>query len=229
MLCACNDAKSGCFFCACANAQQKSEKRKRKTKLDNRFNWAHFPFTPITKIQCFFLALATFFFRNIDQNKTKKEQKTKKGLKIIKNSKCDCTDDADDASSACPNSESRSSVLLRSCDDESRDRFTFSFERLRSRPRNAAAAAKMVGSRFLMPAASRSGLMPCCARYKSMLFIRFCGGGGVKWLFDRRSSEMSHGTDVDVCRWWCNVYLCDRRWSVSIKKRDKIEIRTITE
>lgn len=30
-----------------------------------------------------------------------------------------------------------------------------------------------------------------------MLFIRFCGGGGVKWLF-RRSSDISHGTDVDV-------------------------------
>lgn len=47
---------------------------------------------------------------------------------------CDCTVDAED-SSACPRSESRNSVLLRSCEDESRDRFRFSFERFRSRPR----------------------------------------------------------------------------------------------
>lgn len=139
------------------------------------------------------------------KNKTEKITNKKK-IKKKTNRKCDCTDDADDASSACPNSESRSSVLLRSCDDESRDRFTFSFERFRSRPRNAAAAAKILGSRFFIPAGSQSGLMPCCARYKSMLFIRFCGGGGVKWLF-RRSSVMSHGTDVDVCRWLVNVYL----------------------
>lgn len=110
--------------------------------------------------------------------------------------KSDCTDDADDASSACPRSESRNSVLLRSCDDESRDRFILSLERLRSRPRSAAAAAKIDGS-SVFNAGSQSGLMPCCARYKSTLFIRFCGGGGVKWLF-RRSSDMSHGTDVEV-------------------------------
>lgn len=45
------------------------------------------------------------------------------------------------ASSACPNNESRSSALFKSCDDESRDRFKFSLDRLRSRPRYAAAAA----------------------------------------------------------------------------------------
>lgn len=109
---------------------------------------------------------------------------------------CDCTDEADEASKACPKSDSRNSDLLRSCDDESRDRFTFSFERVRSRPRYAAAAASNGSTFFNDGAASMSGLMPCCARYKSMLLMRFCGGGGVKCF--RRSSASSHGIEVEV-------------------------------
>lgn len=159
----------------------------------------------------FFFALETFFSCDLKTKRKKFNKQTKNREKNENkrktNSKCDCTDDADDASSACPNSESRSSVLLRSCDDESRDRFTFSFERLRSRPRNAAAAAKILGSSvFKLDASLMSGLMPCCARYKSMLFMRFCGGGGVKWLF-RRSSVISHGTDVDVCRLVVEIFI----------------------
>lgn len=40
------------------------------------------------------------------------------------------------------------------------------------------------------------GLIPCWARYRSILLIRFCGGG-VKCC--DRSSGNSHGKDVDVC------------------------------
>lgn len=104
-------------------------------------------------------------------------------------------------SSACPNSESRSSVLRsRSCVDESRDDRLWSFMRTRSRLRSplrkwwAAAAANNGCTSFSEP--SRSGLMPCWARYKSALLMRFCGGG-VKWLV--RSSGNSHGNDVEVC------------------------------
>lgn len=221
-------------MCVCVRKCTTEKKRKRENEKPNwiyRFNWAHFPFTPITKIQYFFFVCGTgdvcfskYWSEQNEKNNKRKKSDHSKIKKIKTNSKCDCTDDADDASSACPNSESRSSVLLRSCEDESRDRFTFSFERLRSRPRNAAAAAKMVGSRFLMPAASRSGLMPCCARYKSMLFIRFCGGGGVcKWLF-RRSSVMSHGTDVDVCRVVMFIYEWGDRFFFPQKKETKSKL-----
>lgn len=106
-------------------------------------------------------------------------------------------------SSACPKSESRNSALRSRSwvADESRDRvWSHDDARLRSRSR-----FRSLLRRWLTTAAnngwtslgtiSRSGLRPCCARYKSALLIRFCGGG-VRWFF--RSSGNSHGNEVDV-------------------------------
>lgn len=114
-------------------------------------------------------------------------------------------------SNAWPNKESRMSPLrsrsrsLVESLDRSRDRDRWSrlVSRLRSelrfRWRWCAGIGWMSVSLFN---SNSDGLMPCCARYRSTLLIRFWGGG-VRW-FDR-SSGKSHGKDVDVCDEWQGV------------------------
>lgn len=211
VLCACSDAKSGCFFYKLNNEMRSCELR-----------MVFFFF-------CFQSFRRTLFLSVIRQQTTNFSvfkiinHQNQKNMQIgTKNS----TDSLIPDSSACPNSESRSSVLRsRSCVDESRDDRLWSFMRTRSRLRSplrkwwAAAAANNGCTSFNVVEFSRSGLRPCWARYKSTLLMRFCGGG-VKWLV--RSSGKSHGNDVDVCL--CVYNTCNG--SISIKSKNPKETST---